>query len=193
MDVIVATGNKGKLKEFKKMLSDHFDNVYSVKDFGLDVDVEENGENFEQNVLIKANYIKEKTDFAVIADDSGLEVDALCGAPGLYSARYAGENATDQENRSKLFKEMQGVEDRSAHFVSVVALIMPDGKVYTGRGETKGYIMDHEEGTNGFGYDVMFFSHELGKSFGVATEEEKNSVSHRAKAIKSLLKCLPRI
>ena len=160
MDVIIATGNKGKLKEFKKMLAGHFDNVFSVKDFGLDVDVEENGENFEQNVLIKANYIKEKTDLAVIADDSGLEVDALCGAPGLYSARYAGENATDQDNRSKLFNEMQGVEDRSAHFVSVVALIMPDGKVYMGRGETKGFIMDHEEGTNGFGYDVMFFSHE---------------------------------
>ena len=186
MDVIIATGNKGKLKEFKQMLSGHFENVYSVKDFGFDVDVEENGENFEQNVLIKANYIKEKT------DDSGLEVDALCGAPGLYSARYAGENATDQDNRKKLFNEMQGIIDRSAHFVSVVALIMPDGKVYMGRGETKGYIMDHEEGSNGFGYDVMFFSHELGKSFGLATEEEKNSVSHRAKAVKSLLKQLPR-
>lgn len=192
MDVIVATGNKGKLKEFKKLLEGYFDNVYSVKDFGLDVDVEENGENFEQNVLIKANYIKQKTDLAVIADDSGLEVDALGGAPGLYSARYAGENATDPNNRNKLFKEMQGVVDRSAHFVSVVALIMPDGRVYTGRGETKGYIMDHEEGSNGFGYDVMFFSHELGKCFGVASEEEKNSVSHRSKAVKNLLKCLPK-
>ncbi len=192
MDVIVATGNKGKLKEFKKLLAGYFDNVYSVKDFGLDVDVEENGENFEQNVLIKANYIKQKTDLAVIADDSGLEVDALGGEPGLYSARYAGENATDPDNRNKLFKEMQGVVDRSAHFVSVVALIMPDGRVYTGRGETKGYIMDHEEGSNGFGYDVMFFSHELGKCFGVATEEEKNSVSHRSKAVKNLLKCLPK-
>lgn len=192
MDVIVATGNKGKLKEFKKLLEGYFDNVYSVKDFGLDVDVEENGENFEQNVLIKANYIKQKTDLAVIADDSGLEVDALGGAPGLYSARYAGENATDPDNRNKLFKEMQGVVDRSAHFVSVVALIMPDGRVYTGRGETKGYIMDHEEGSNGFGYDVMFFSHELGKCFGVASEEEKNSVSHRSKAVKNLLKCLPK-
>ena len=192
MDVIVATGNKGKLKEFKKLLEGYFDNVYSVKDFGLDVDVEENGENFEQNVLIKANYIKQKTDLAVIADDSGLEVDALGGAPGLYSARYAGENATDPDNRNKLFKEMQGVVDRSAHFVSVVALIMPDGRVYTGRGETKGYIMDREEGSNGFGYDVMFFSHELGKCFGVASEEEKNSVSHRSKAVKNLLKCLPK-
>lgn len=192
MDVIVATGNKGKLKEFKKLLEGYFDNVYSVKDFGLDVDVEEDGENFEQNVLIKANYIKQKTDLAVIADDSGLEVDALGGAPGLYSARYAGENATDPDNRNKLFKEMQGVVDRSAHFVSVVALIMPDGRVYTGRGETKGYIMDHEEGSNGFGYDVMFFSHELGKCFGVASEEEKNSVSHRSKAVKNLLKCLPK-
>lgn len=193
MDVIVATGNKGKLKEFKKLLADHFDNVFSVKDFGLDADVEETGENFEQNVLIKANYVKEKTNLAVIADDSGLEVDALCGAPGLYSARYAGENATDQDNRSKLFAQMQGITDRTARFVSVVALIMPDGRVYTGRGETKGYIMDHEEGDNGFGYDVMFFSDELGKCFGVASEEEKNSISHRSKAVKNMLKNLPKV
>jgi len=192
MDVIVATGNKGKLKEFKKMLSGYFDNVYSVKDFGLDADVEETGTTFEENVLIKANYVKAKTDLAVIADDSGLEVDALYGAPGLYSARYAGENATDPDNRKKLFGALDGIKERSAHFVSVVAIILPDGKVYMGRGETKGYIMDHEEGNNGFGYDVMFFSHELGKCFGVASEEEKNSVSHRSKAIKDVLKKLPK-
>jgi len=193
MDVIIATGNKGKLKEFRQLLDGYFDNIYSVKDFGFDVDVEEDGDTFEQNVFIKANYIKEKTDFAVLADDSGLEVDALGGEPGLYSARYAGEDGNDVANRKKLFEKMKGVEDRSAHFVSVVALVMPDGKTYVARGETKGYITKEEQGENGFGYDVMFFSYELGKCFGVASQEEKNLVSHRAKAVKELLKLLPKV
>lgn len=188
MDVIIATGNKGKLKEFKALLGGYFDNVYSVRDFGLDCDAEETGATFEENALIKARYVKSKTDMAVLADDSGLQVKALGGAPGVYSARYAGEDADDKSNRAKLFVALDGVKDRRARFVSVVVLITADGRVYMGKGDTQGVIMQNEEGENGFGYDAMFWSDELQKSFGVATEAEKNSVSHRSKAVRDLIK-----
>lgn len=188
MDVIIATGNKGKLKEFKALLGGYFDNVYSVRDFGLDCDAEETGATFEENALIKARYVKSKTDMAVLADDSGLQVKALGGAPGVYSARYAGEDADDKSNRAKLFVALDGVKDRRARFVSVVVLITADDRVYMGKGDTQGVIMQNEEGENGFGYDAMFWSDELQKSFGVATEAEKNSVSHRSKAVRDLIK-----
>lgn len=187
MDIVIATGNKGKLKEFKQMLGDKFEHVYSVTELGLDCDVEETGKTFEENALLKARHVKNQTDLCVLADDSGLEVKALNGQPGIYSARYAGEHASDKDNREKLFAALKGVSDREARFVSVVAFISHDEKVFFGKGETKGKIMTEEEGQNGFGYDVMFFSDELKKSFGVASAEEKNFVSHRAKAIKNLL------
>lgn len=190
MDVVVATGNKGKLKEFKSLLGDYFTNVYSIVDLGLNCDVEETGDTFEENALIKANHVKSQTNLAVLADDSGLQVNCLDGAPGVFSARYSGENATDESNRKKLFKNLAGKSDRSAQFVSVLALILPDGKIICGKGETRGEISKKEEGTNGFGYDVIFYSYELQKSFGLATEDEKNSVSHRAKAVKNLIEKL---
>ena len=186
MDVVIATGNKGKVKEFKKLLKGCFDKVYSAAELGIPTDVEETGGTFAENSLIKARHVKALTSMAALADDSGLMVDCLDGAPGAYSARYAGENADDQSNRKKLFSEMRGAADRSARFVCALTLILPDGEIITADGETKGHITESEEGSNGFGYDVMFFSDELGKSFGMADDAEKNSVSHRAKAAAAL-------
>ena len=186
MDVVIATGNKGKVKEFKKLLKGCFDKVYSAAELGIPTDVEETGATFAENSLIKARHVKALTSMAALADDSGLMVDCLDGAPGVYSARYAGENADDQSNRKKLFSEMRGAADRSARFVCALTLILPDGEIITADGETKGHITESEEGSNGFGYDVMFFSDELGKSFGMADDAEKNSVSHRAKAAVAL-------
>lgn len=186
MDVVIATGNKGKVKEFKKLLKGCFDKVYSAAELGIPTDVEETGGTFAENSLIKARHVKALTSMAALADDSGLMVDCLDGAPGVYSARYAGENADDRSNRKKLFSEMRGAADRSARFVCALTLILPDGEIITADGETKGHITESEEGSNGFGYDVMFFSDELGKSFGMADEAEKNSVSHRAKAAAAL-------
>ena len=186
MDVVIATGNKGKVKEFKKLLKGCFDKVYSAAELGIPTDVEETGGTFAENSLIKARHVKALTSMAALADDSGLMVDCLDGAPGVYSARYAGENADDQSNRKKLFSEMRGAADRSARFVCALTLILPDGEIITADGETKGHITESEEGSNGFGYDVMFFSDELGKSFGMADDVEKNSVSHRAKAAAAL-------
>lgn len=190
MDVVVATNNKGKLKEFRALLGDYFTNIYSLADLGLNCDVEETGSTFEENALLKAQYVKSQTDFAVLADDSGLQVNALGGAPGVFSARYAGKNATDESNRKKLFAQLDKKTDRSAQFVCVLALILHDGKLIYAKGETKGEITLKEEGTNGFGYDIMFYSSELQKSFGIATEKEKNSVSHRSKAVKNLIENL---
>ena len=186
MDVVIATGNKGKVKEFKKLLKGCFDKVYSAAELGIPTDVEETGGTFAENSLIKARHVKAQTSMAALADDSGLMVDCLDGAPGVYSARYAGENADDQSNRKKLFNEMRGAADRSARFVCALTLILPDGEIITADGETKGHITESEEGSSGFGYDVMFFSDELGKSFGMADDAEKNSVSHRAKAAAAL-------
>ena len=186
MDVVIATGNKGKVKEFKKLLKGCFDKVYSAAELGIPTDVEETGGTFAENSLIKARHVKAQTSMAALADDSGLMVDCLDGAPGVYSARYAGENADDQSNRKKLFSEMRGAADRSARFVCALTLILPDGEIITADGETRGHITESEEGSNGFGYDVMFFSDELGKSFGMADDAEKNSVSHRAKAAAAL-------
>lgn len=189
MDVIVATSNKGKLHEFQKLLGDGF-NVLSLADEGLTCDVGETGLTFEENALIKAQCVKAKTAKAVLADDSGLCVNALGGAPGVFSARYSGQNATDLTNRQKLLLEMEKIADRSAKFVSAVVLVTSNGKIYQGRGETAGEILRREEGGGGFGYDPVFFSHELNKSFGNASDSEKNSVSHRAKAVADLVKKL---
>ena len=112
MDVVVATNNKGKLKEFRALLGDYFTNIYSLADLGLNCDVEETGSTFEENALLKAQYVKSQTDFAVLADDSGLQVNALGGAPGVFSARYAGKNATDESNRKKLFAQLEKKPDR---------------------------------------------------------------------------------
>lgn len=191
MKLIVATNNEHKLREIKEILGECFDEISSLKQEGITVDVEETGDTFEENALIKAEAVKAEG-VAVLADDSGLCVDALNGAPGVYSARYAakdGHNASDADNRKKLLMEMRGIENRSAKFVAAIALVQGENKIIV-KGETHGSILFEEEGNNGFGYDSLFFSDELNKSFGVSTAKEKNEVSHRAKALKKLLKKL---
>lgn len=186
MKIVAATQNKGKIKEFQEIFAPLGFEVISQKEAGIDIDVEETGETFEENALIKAQAVYDILKDAVIADDSGLMVDALDGAPGVYSARYAGENATDQERIEKLLSELKGKEDRRAKFVSSLVLILKDGRIFTASGEVMGEISNEPSGENGFGYDPVFFSYELNKSFGIASAEEKNSISHRGKALRCL-------
>lgn len=183
---MAATKNKGKIKEIGEMLGSLGFEVVSQQEAGYDVDILETGDTFEKNALIKARAIAMLCDEPVLADDSGLCIDALDGRPGVFSARYAGENAEDSEKIQKILSEMEGVTDRSAKFVTAAAFIFPNGKEIIALGEVKGEITLEPKGDNGFGYDPIFFSHELGKTFAEATDEEKNSVSHRGRALNAL-------
>ena len=182
--LVVATGNKNKLKEIAEIFVE-FD-VVSQKEMGFDVDVEETGVTFAENALIKARAAAQALGCMALADDSGICVDALGGAPGVYSARYCGEHGDDQANRDLLLKNMQGVENRKAHFACAIAVVYPDGKEIVVEGYTYGTILYEETGSGGFGYDCLFESEDLRKSFGVATSEEKNAVSHRGRALEKL-------
>ena len=191
MKLIVATNNAHKLKEIKSILGGEFEEILSLKEAGAELKAEENGSTFEENAIIKARGVGASS-MAVLADDSGLCVEVLGGAPGVKSARYASEgeeNANDASNRRKLLKEMEGKEERKAKFVCAVALLWGE-ELYTAEGETEGRILTDERGERGFGYDSIFYSDELGKSFGEAEEEEKNGVSHRGRALKKLLEKL---
>ncbi len=185
-ELVIASNNKHKIKEIRSILGNAFDKIYSLGDLQINCDPEENGETFYDNALIKAEAIARCTDKTVLADDTGLCVHALGGQPGVHSARYAG-NHDHKENRKKLLDELRGKPDRSAHFETVVVLRTPDGKIFRAEGRVDGRILEHEDGSNGFGYDTLFMCDELGKSFGSATDEEKNSVSHRARALKNLM------
>lgn len=187
MKLAIATNNQHKLQEIRVILGDSFEELLSLKDLGIDVDVEETGSTLEENALIKARAILSLSGIATLADDTGLMVDALRGAPGVYSARYAGEEHDDAKNRALLLKNLDGVKDRSAHFATVIVLCYPDGKTLTASGRVNGEILLSERGTEGFGYDSLFFSTELGKTFAEATQAEKNSVSHRGRALRAML------
>lgn len=186
MRIIAATGNVGKIKEIKKIFSDDNVEIISMGEIGIDIDIEENGTTFEENSLIKARTIAKMTGEIALADDSGLCVDALGGAPGIYSARYAGDDASDEERIEKLLGELSDEKNRSAKFVSVIAVVFPDGKEMTACGEVKGKIAYKSSGNGGFGYDPVFISDELGKTFGDASADEKNEISHRARAINKM-------
>ncbi|MGN1053401.1 MAG: XTP/dITP diphosphatase [Candidatus Scatosoma sp.] len=188
--LIVATGNKHKLREIREIFPET--EVISAADAGFTQEVEETGQTFEENALIKARAAAEALKLPALADDSGLCVDALGGAPGVYSARYAGGHGDEQANRQKLLKELSGVKQRSARFCCAVALCFPDGKEIAAAGETCGEILYGEQGENGFGYDSLFFSDDLQKSFGAAEAEEKNAVSHRGRALCALKEKLSR-
>ena len=183
--LVVATGNAHKLKEIAEIFP-QFD-VVSQKQMGFGEDIEETGETFLENALIKARAASKALNCIALADDSGICVNALGGAPGVYSARYSGEHGNDAENRAMLLKNLEGVQDRSAYFESAVALDFPDGNEIVAHGRTHGTILYQEEGTGGFGYDSLFESVDLKKSFGVASAQEKNSVSHRFRALSNLL------
>ncbi len=184
--LIIATHNKGKLKEFVEMFKDKFE-VFSLPFNGFDSDIEETGETFYENALLKAKFVYENTGETAIADDSGLCVNALNGEPGLYSARYGGENSTQTQKNQLLLSRLATFEDRSAKFVCALVMYGKEGVIASGYGETTGKILFETHGEGGFGYDPLFFSDDLQKSFGIASSEEKNSVSHRSRAIKDLL------
>ena len=190
MELVIASNNQHKAKEIRSILSGKFDRIYTLADLSIAVDPDESSPDFLGNAMIKARAVAAFTDKAVIADDSGLEVMALGGAPGVKSARYAGEPTSDDRNNEKLLAELNGAVNREARFVTTIVLLFPNGKSVIGQGEVKGEILREKRGTNGFGYDPLFYCVELGKTFGEATDAEKNSVSHRARALKNLLEKL---
>ncbi len=185
MKIFLATGNKHKIKEIEKIFKMDNVEILSVND-GIEIpEVVEDGDTFEANSQKKAVEIAKFTNMITIADDSGLCVDALNGAPGVYSARYAGEHGNDLDNNLKVVKELQGIENRTARFVCVISLAKPTGEVYSFRGEVEGEFIDNPVGTEGFGYDPHFFMKEYGKTLA-QIPEIKNKISHRAKALEKL-------
>jgi XTP/dITP diphosphohydrolase len=183
--LIVATNNAGKTREIKAILGGYYDEILSLKEAGISLDVVEDGDTFEQNAVKKATEAAALTGCDTLADDSGLCVDALGGAPGVYSARYAGEDATDAQNNDKLLAAMQGVSGRGAKFVCVMALVRL-GRVVTAYGEVCGEIAQQPAGSGGFGYDPLFYYPALGQTFGQLSADIKNSLSHRAGALAAL-------
>ena len=190
MELVIASNNKHKVREITEILAGKFDRIYSLSDLDIRIDPDETAPDFLGNAMIKATAISAYTDKAVVADDSGLMVDALFGAPGVHSARYAGEPCSDERNNAKLLSEMRGITDRKARFVTTMVLLYPNGQSIVGVGEVRGEILTEMRGTNGFGYDPLFYSYELGKTFGEATDREKNSVSHRGRALEDILRQL---
>ena len=189
--LVLASNNFGKLRELKAILGDIYD-VYSQREMGINLEVEENGETFEENALIKAEALMKLTGCATLADDSGICVDALNGRPGVYSARYCGVHGDDEANNQLLLKELENVDDpnRTAHYGAAVALCRPGHAPLITYGKCEGRILREYRGEGGFGYDPMFFSTDLGMTFGEADPESKNGVSHRARAIRKLLELL---
>lgn len=190
LTLALATNNKHKLQEIRSILNGQFEKLLSLEELGIDVDIEETGATLTENALIKAREIVKLTGMPALADDTGLMVDALDGAPGVYSARYAGEEHNDKANRMLLLKNLQNAKSRSAHFATVIALCYPDGTYLLADGKVEGKIIFEERGEGGFGYDSIFYSHELGKTLAEATPDEKNSVSHRGRALRNMLKML---
>lgn len=193
--VIVATGNEGKMKEIREILQGEHILFSSLKDESLqDVEIIEDGETFEENAIKKARTISDLTGQMVLADDSGLEVDYLDRAPGVYSARYLGEDTPYKVKNNHIIKLLDGVkgEDRSARFVCVIACAFPDGRTITSRGTIEGQIGYEEKGTNGFGYDPIFYVPEFGCTTSELTPEAKNKVSHRGKALTAMYEELKR-
>ncbi len=186
--LVLATTNKNKVKEFQEMVGDFPIEIRSVADFGPIPECIEDGETFDDNAYKKALHTAKILGLPAIADDSGLVVEALDGAPGVYSARYAGENATDAENCEKLLKEMKGVQNRKAAFKCVLSIAVPSGPALTYEGSCEGTILEEKRGESGFGYDPLFYFEEFGKSFAECNSEEKNRVSHRGKALAEVRK-----
>ncbi len=187
--LILSSGNEHKIKEIKEILKDLNIEIVSKDDLGFkDLDVDEDKDTLEGNAFKKAEELSKLVNGIVIADDTGLFVDALDGAPGVYSARYSGENATYKGNNELLLKNLKDVpmEKRTAYFKTVIAIILEDGLKLKAEGICKGRIGFEAHGTNGFGYDPLFIVEGLGKSFGEMTDEEKNSLSHRANALRNL-------
>lgn len=190
--LIFATGNQGKLKEIREIMADLDVEVLSMKEAGVQTEIEENGTTFEENAVIKARAVGKLTGELTLADDSGLEIDYLNKEPGVYSARYMGEDTSYHVKNASLIKRLEGVpmEQRTARFVCVIAAVFPDGRVETARGTIEGVIGYKERGENGFGYDPIFYVPELNCSTAELTPGQKNEISHRGKALRKMKEIL---
>lgn len=181
--IVIASGNQGKINDFKTIFPD--DEIIGIKELIPDFGVEETEDTFKGNAILKAEAARDALGMPVISDDSGLSVDALDGAPGVYSARYAGGDATDEENNNKLLNALRDKNDRSAHFTSVIALAIPDRETHTYQGELYGKILQTPTGDAGFGYDPLFQTTD-GLNLGMINPGKKGEISHRRKALDSL-------
>jgi XTP/dITP diphosphohydrolase len=186
MTLVIATHNPGKTVEIRDMLADFPIRIKNLEDFGPIPPVEEDGDTFDDNAYKKASFVAKVLGLPALADDSGLVVEALGGAPGVYSARYAGDNATDAQRYTRLLEEMQGHTNRKAAFECVISIAVPPGPALTYEACCEGLIAEKPVGTNGFGYDPVFYFPPLKKTFGQLTREEKSRVSHRGKALREL-------
>lgn len=190
--IIFATGNSGKMKEVSRILEDLGLAVISMRDAGINMEIEENGTTYEENALLKARAVAQSAGghCIVLADDSGLEIDYLNREPGVYSARYLGEQTSYRQKNKNLIERLAGVPDekRTARFVCASAAVLPDGRELTTLGVIEGRIGYEEKGSGGFGYDPIFFVPEYGKTTAELTEEEKNAVSHRGRALSAMKK-----
>lgn len=186
--IILASNNNGKIKEFREIFKDMDIELVPMKEAGIDVDIEENGETFEENSLIKARTVCKLSGCITIADDSGLEIDYLGGQPGVYSARFMGHDTSYDIKNKAIIDKLKGVsgKDRSARFVAVIAVVFPDGRELVTRGTMEGIIGQEPLGENGFGYDPILFLPEYNKSSAELTPEEKNKISHRGKALEKM-------
>lgn len=183
MKIVLASHNQGKMKEMQPILAGYGVELVLQSALGMNIEVEETGTTFRENALLKAHAVADATNMPAIADDSGLMVDALNGAPGVYTARYGGEGLSDAERYRLLLSALTGQTNRAAHFYSCIACVFPTGETLTAQGVCDGTIAFAPMGADGFGYDPVFFVPSLRKTFAQMTAEEKNSVSHRAKAL----------
>ena len=185
--IVIATRNKGKLREFRSILADGYDEILSLADFDEVPEIRETGLSFRENAFIKAKTTSDFLGMDAIGDDSGLVVDALGGAPGIYSARYAGEGSLDNENNEKLLYELKGEKNRNARFVCCIALVLAGGTQEFFEGECHGQIIQEKRGQSGFGYDPVFYVSQYGKTMAELGPDVKNRISHRAIASEKLL------
>ena len=186
--VLIGTNNKGKVKEYKFFLSNYFD-VLTPADIGINFDIAETGTTYEENSLLKLEFLRKKDlNMAILCDDSGLEIESLNNEPGVFSARYAGEDCSDQENINKVLNNLNGKKNRKAKFICVISFFYDKFSSFPRifRGECHGLILENQSGNSGFGYDPIFYYENLAKTFANLAEDEKNKVSHRSMAMKEL-------
>lgn len=190
MKLIIASNNANKLREIKTLLGEKFDEIVSMKEAGIDHETIEDGQTFMENAVKKAREIVEISGCCAIADDSGICVDALDGAPGLYSARFCGEHGNDAANNALLLEKLKGEKNRNAHYTCAIAFVYPDGKTVCAEGIFEGVIAETPAGNGGFGYDPLFYLPEYGKTVAQLGTEVKNEIGHRAKALRNLMEKL---
>ena len=183
--IVIATNNKNKVREFKSILDNDNIEFKTLKEIGFDKDIVEDGKSFKENAMIKAMTVARERGHIAISDDSGLCVDALNGAPGIYSARYAG-TGDDEDNNALLLKNLKGIENRKSHYVCAICVAYPDGTYITEEGTVEGLIIDERRGKGGFGYDPYFFIPEFNATFAEVPLEKKNTISHRQRALKKI-------